>query len=346
MFLIHNQAQDAELLAGALVAACRLPGGWCSPLQVQWLEGLFTKLLGFHGDFATLPPALPIVVRQRLPTRAQRLELLELMVSLEMLCNPIPAELCDSVEQWAQLLAIESKALLVVRDLAKQHHDSATRHWYRHSWIGAQAMAEPEMIHQLQAHGTMALALTFEPDVAEAERWQQLQGCPMGSLGRCTHDLLVRVGHGFAGEPGATNSSLAIHDWVHAITGFSIDPLGEIVLAAYIAAAAGTSETMLAFLGTISIFETGLLHYNTAQSKGGVSEELPRFGGALSQPGAIAQVARAIEAGKKCPVDPIRDVDYFAIADQPIGDIRRRWQLPAHGLAAATDDDPLASALM
>lgn len=332
MFLIHNDPSDAPLLAGALVAACRLPTGWSTPLQVEWLTILFQRLLDFKCDFETFPAALPIDVKHKLSTPSQRLELLELMVSLEMLCTPIPKALRCSVEHWAQFLELDSDALIVVRDLALQGHHRATRHWYQYSWFGQDVGQQSQLVQQLREHGTMAFALTLEEDPQEAARWHRLALCPAGSLGRCMHSLLMSTSTSVPGEVGATSPILALHDWIHVLTGLGVDPLGEIATAAYIAAAARTSEAMLAFLGTISIFETSLLRYHIGQLNPSTSAQYPFFQGALSKPGAIDLVATAIQAGARCPLDPLKAIDFFAVANEPLVCIREQWNLPVNGL--------------
>jgi hypothetical protein len=332
MFLIHNDPRDAPLLAGALVAACRLSTGWSSPLQVQWLDVLFRRLLDFECDFYIFDPALPIEVRHRLSSPLQRLELLELMVSLEMLCSPIPDALRCSVENWADILELESDALTVVRELARDGYSQATRHWYQYSWFGQDIQQQRQLIQQLQNHGTMAFMLTFESNPQEAERWHQLKLCPEFSLGRCMHDFLLSISPLVPGDIGGASPIVASHDWIHVITGYGIDPLGEIATAAYTASSARTSKAMLAFLGTISIFETSLLRYHTAQLDPTTSSQYPLYQGALSRPGALELVVSAIQAGDRCPIIPLKDINYFAVANEPLAEIRKQWKIPVDGL--------------
>ena len=99
MFLVHNKPQQAPLLAAAIVGACRLEGGWPTPLQPQLLEVLFEGLLGYKADFHTLAPVSAEAVAAALTSPQQRHELVELMVLMELLCRPIPAPLRESVER-------------------------------------------------------------------------------------------------------------------------------------------------------------------------------------------------------------------------------------------------------
>ena len=72
----------------------------------------------------------------------------------------------------------------------------------------------------------------------------------------------------------------------------------------------------LGFIGAISILETGLLHSFYGADT---------FGKALSSADGIERVAQAIQRGKSCTVDPLLDIDYFAIAEMPLKDIQASW---------------------
>lgn len=339
MFFSSLAPADAPLMARAVASVLAESRVEVTPLQDRWLRVVFERLLDFSWDRQGLLPIAPVAIRQQWPDHGRRLELIELLASLEMLCNPIPLGLFEAVNHWASALMIESGALTLLRELARHHHHRATRAWYRLSWFGQHALSNPQQLDELAAHGVMAIALTFEADPQEAARWRALADCPPRSLGQALFALLDRNGVGFPGEVGATHPTLALHDWIHIITNLPVNPLGEIATAAYIAAASRSSDATLAFLGTISIFEASLLEYHLQLSDPDCPPELQRFSGALSQPGAIEAVAEAIQAGRRCPLDPLRDVDYFAVAHQDLRQIRLQWLLPEQGLSSVAGEE-------
>ena len=339
MFFSCLSGADAPLMARAVASVLVESGGLLTPVQDHWLRVVFERLLNFRWDPQALGSIAPVAIRQQWPDHGRRLELIELLASLEMLCNPIPQGLHQAVNHWAAALMIESESLTVLRELAQHHQHRATRAWYRLSWFGQHAMANPKQMEELAAHGVMAIALTFEANPQEAARWRALKHCPNRSLGQALFTLLDQNGVGFPGEVGATHPTLALHDWIHVITNLPVNPLGEIATAAYIAAASRSSEATLAFLGTISIFEASLLDYHLGLSDSDCPPQLQRFSGALSQPGAIEVVTEAIKAGRRCPLDPLKDVDYFAVADQDLGQIRLQWLLPEQGLLSVPGEE-------
>jgi hypothetical protein len=318
MFLIHSCADQAPLLAGALVGACR-GDGWLTPLQPRFLAVLFRELLGCGIDFDQVPPRPAHEVAAALPDPAQRLELVELMVTLEMLCNPIPATLEASIEAYAAALAVEDRSLQLARDLAADATALALHDFYRLNWIGEQDRLTPGFEDLLQRHGDRAYALTIEPDPAEAARWHALEQCPSGSLGRALWDFYQERGFGVPGEPGAANGALAHHDWIHVLADYDTTPIGELEVTAFQAAASTLPGATLGFIGAVSIFQTGLLP----------SVVVSHYDHVLEQPGAPERIADAIRRGRACHRDVFREIDFFAEAARPLVDCRRQWRVPA-----------------
>lgn len=324
MFLIHSQADQAPLLAGALVGACR-GEAWCTPLQPRFLGVLFEQLLGYRADFEHVPALAPEAVAAAFPDPGQRLELVELMVTLEMLCNPLPPALATSIERWARVLAVEDRSLQLARDLAADATAQALHDFYRLNWIGEQDRLDPGFQALLERHGDRAYALTVEADPAEARRWRDLEHCPGGSIGRSLWGFYDERGFGVPGEPGAANAALAHHDWIHVLAGYDTTPIGELEVTAFQAAASTLPGATLGFIGAVSIYQTGLLPSVVVQG----------YAHALEQPGAPERIADAIRRGRACRRDVFRDLDFFALADEPLQRLRLEWGIPAKASVGA-----------
>ncbi len=318
MFLIHSSLDQAPLLAAAVVGACR-GEGWLNPLQPRFLGVLFDRLLGFKADFDRLAPCTPEEVLQALPTAEQRLELVELMVTLEMLCDAIPAELEASIEHWAAILGVDDRSLRLARDLAAHASAQALLDFYRYNWVGEQHRLNPAFEGLLARHGKWAYALTVEPDPAEASRWRALEHCQAGSIGRALWDFYQQRGFGFPGEPGAANAALARHDWLHVLAEFDTTPIGELEVTAFQAAASTLPGATLGFIGAVSILQTGLLPSLVVP---------PGRHHALDAPGGPERIADAIRRGRACRRDVFREIDFFAVADDPLPSCRSRWGIP------------------
>lgn len=320
MFLIHNTRDQAPLLAAAIVGACRLECGWGASGQARVLKPLFERLLGFEADFDSLAPASPAEVAAVLTDAGQRRELIELMVTMEMMCRPIPPTLQASVESWARALGVEDRVLLLARDLATESAARATADFYRLNWIGeGEAQDDPHFQSLLAHYGDSAYALCMEEDPQETARWARLRECPDGSLGRTLAQFYADRGFKLPGETGGANPALAQHDWSHVIGGYDTTAVGELEVTAFMAAASRTPGAMLGFVGAVSIYETGLLQSLVTHT----------YEGTLSAPGAAERIAAAIAAGARCRVDPLAGVDFFSIADMPLARVREEWGIEA-----------------
>jgi hypothetical protein len=214
---------------------------------------------------------------------------------------------------------VDDRALHLVRDLTRGAQARATADFYRLNWIGeGDDQQDPRFQVLLQHFGTPAYALTLEPDPAEQQRWAALEHCAAGSLGRGLWDFYQQRGFRLPGEVGAANAALAHHDWVHLVAGYDTTPIGELEVTAFMAAASRSTGAMLGFLGAVSIYETGLLQSVVLQRS---------YPHTLGDPESRDRLVEAIRRGSVCPVDPLLEVDYFALANQPLAAVRRRWGL-------------------
>jgi hypothetical protein len=318
MFLVHTPREHAEVVARAVVGACRLDG-WQSPVEPQLLHTLFNRLLGQDLDFETIEPLSPAEVAGTLSSAEERQELIHLMVAVEMLCNPLPERLERSVVHWAMALHVHERALVYARELARGELTKAVHDFYRMDWVGDLDRRSPEFETLLRHAGDKAYALSVEPDPVEAARWSALGSCPQGSIGRCLWEFYQMRGFQFPGQPGAVNAALAQHDWIHVLADYGTTPMGEIEVSALYNAATRTSSAMLALLGILALFESGLMPASVVVSK--------QPGHALSAPGGIERMADAVERGAACNTDQLLNVDFFQHANEPLEQIRARFAI-------------------
>jgi hypothetical protein len=318
MFLIHTPHEHAEIVARAVVGACRLDG-WQSPVQPRLLHTLFNRLLGQDLDFEKIEPLSAAEVAATLSSAEERQELIHLMVAVEMLCNPLPERLERSVVQWATALHVHERDLLYARELARGELTKAVHDFYRMNWIGDLDRRSPEFETLLRRAGDKAYALTVEADPVEAARWSALAVCPQGSLGRSLWEFYQMRGFQCPGQPGAVNAALAQHDWIHVLADYGTTPMGEIETSSFYNAATRTSSAMLALLGILALFESGLMPATVVVSK--------QPGHALSAPGGIERMADAVERGAACSTDHLLNVDFFQHANEPLEQIRARFAI-------------------
>ena len=319
MFLIHTPPEHAEIVARAVVSACRLDG-WHSPVQPKLLHTLFNRLLGQDLDFEKIEPLSPAEVAATLCTPAEREELIHLMVAIESLCNPIPERLERSVVQWATTLHVHERSLLYARELARGALTKAVHDFYRLNWIGDLDRRSPEFEALLRHAGDKAYALTVEADATEAARWTALSSCPQGSIGRSLWEFYQMRGFKVPGQLGSVNGAVAQHDWEHVLADYGTTPMGEIEVISFQTSATRTPGAMLGLVGVLALFESGLMPASLVVSQ--------QEGHNLSAPGGVERMAEAVARGAGCNSDLLLDVDFFQHANEPLEEIRARFAIP------------------
>jgi hypothetical protein len=316
MFLVHTPPEHAEVVARAVVAACRLDG-WATPVQPRLLHTLFNRLLGRDFDFETLPPLAPSDVSTTLRAQEERDELIQLMVVMEILCNPLSTRLEHSVARWAAELHVHERALTYVRELAHGEMAKAVHDFYRLNWIGDLDRRSPDFQAVLGRVGDKAYAFTTDVNAAEATRWERLGGNPSGSLGHSVWQFYTMRGFAFPGQAGAVNAAVAQHDWLHVLGDYGTTPLGEIEVLSFQTAATRTPGGTLGLVGALALFESGLMPASLIVSR--------QPGHALDAPGAVDRMAEAIARGAACRRDLLLDVNFFDYAGEPLDDVRARF---------------------
>jgi hypothetical protein len=319
MFLIHTLPQHAEIVARAVVSACRLEG-WQSPVQPKLLHTLFNRLLGQDLDFEKIEPLSPAEVAGTLTTSSEREELIHLMVAIEILCNPIPERLERSVVQWATTLHVHECALLYARDLARGELSKAVHDFYRLNWIGDLDRRSPDFDALLRHAGDKAYALTVKTDDTEASRWNALGSCPPDSIGRSLWEFYRMRGFAFPGQAGSVNVAVAQHDWVHVLADDGTTPMGEIEASGFYNSTTRAPGAMLGLIGVLALFESGLMPASLVVPK--------QAGHNLSAPGGIERLAEAVGRGAACNTDLLLDVDFFQHANEPLKETRARFAIP------------------
>jgi hypothetical protein len=319
VFLLHTSPAHADVVARAVVAACR-GEGWRSPLQPRLLHTLFNRLLERDLDFETLAPLGPTEVAAALRSPEERSELIQLMCAIEILCNRVPEDVEETVAEWAAALGVEERSLLFLRDLARGEVAKSIQDFYRLNWIGDLDRRTPGFQALLEHAGEAAYALTVEEDPKQAARWTALAECPAGSIGRHLFEFYRNRGFAFPGQAGAANEAVAHHDWIHLLADYGTTPLGEIEVVSFQTTCTRTPGALLGLLGALALFESG------AMAAGLVTKAFAGEG--LSRPGGIERMAEAISRGKVCNTDLLLDVDFFPIAHESLEELRSRFGIP------------------
>jgi hypothetical protein len=172
--------------------------------------------------------------------------------------------------------------------------------------------------HIAQPSATGALPSTAATTTGNAElaaKWQALESCPPGSHGRTVWEFYQLRGFTFPGLPGAVDSLLAQHDWVHCLADYGTSATGEIEVFTFLSSAIPDPKGFTYVVIILGLFESGYV-----AAVPGVATANP---GHLSRPGGAVRLADALRRGLAMHLDVMAGIDWFAYADKPIDDVRR-----------------------
>ena len=171
-------------------------------------------------------------------------------------------------------------------------------------------------------------------DAALAARWDALGDLPVDTIGHRVWQMYRARGFGFPGRPGSAPPLLAQHDWVHVLADYGTTVECELEVFAFIARANDDMRAFSLLAMVVSLFETG---YLTAAA--GLFEADP---GHLSVGSGMAvRLADAMRRGALChdrdtgaeSIDFL-GLDWFALAGEPLSDVRARFGVPPRSAAA------------
>jgi len=147
-----------------------------------------------------------------------------------------------------------------------------------------------------------------------AARYHALANCPPGSFGRAFYDHCASNGFPFPGERHGF-AAIVFHDVGHVLSGYSVDPQGEIQQAAFQAGFVRNDGFSFLLFGILQ-FHIGLRITPVAKGQRGLFD--------------VSRVLRAAERGAACNTDLSAGFDVFEHAEKPLDDLRRELGIPPH----------------
>jgi len=234
------------------------------------------------------------------------------MVTLEIVAEPVTPELVARVDSYAKTLGVDEQMLQVARDYSKGAMDVAQQDYLRNSYV-----LEYYTKHGNDGslHRTVRQPDDRSPlDPALEAKWQTLESCAEGTLGRTVWDFYQHRGFALPGSPGSVDPLLAQHDFVHCIADYGTSATGEIEVFSFIAASIPDASGFSYLVVILGLFETG----NVAVVPG-VATASP---GHLQLPGGTERMGDAIRRGLLLGRDVMGGIDWFDHVHDPLDDVR------------------------
>jgi GNAT superfamily N-acetyltransferase len=309
-------ATDATAVL-SLVRSAFAPTGGLDEFQERLIRDLATLMAGDPAaGGAPLAPdgiaATPVTVR----TPAMHIS-----VVLEMMEHPLRPEVATSVERFYRDLGVGHRLLSDARLLADHHFGALAADHSRHSWYHKATVEGARQGRLFELLGSRLAELGMTEDQHVAARWQKLKDCPEGSWGRGVHEFYEEHGFPLPGMRHGIYEIGARHDWVHVLAGYDTDPEGELDVFAFIAATMPAESGLALLAVTLGVFQNDALKRVRGKAIRNATAD------ALAAPGAVDRFAQAFWRGTQCGVDIMAEVDLFAMADLPLDEVRRTFNI-------------------
>jgi hypothetical protein len=258
---------------------------------------------------------------------AFRTRIVQNMVLGELILAPLPASVAARVREFAAELCVDDEMISVAEAYAAGALDVAAADFARNGYLAA---VDPDRLRAVHAEALSQSWAAVTEDPRLASQWCALEALPVGTLGRGVADFYRDRGFVYPGLPGSAPPLLAQHDWVHVLAGYGTTLENELEVFAFIARANDDPRGFSLLAMIVSLFETGNL-----AAGAGLFEANP---GHLRDAGMAVRVADAMRRGALVRgSQDFLGVDWFAIAERPVDDVRREFEVTGKSAEAVAE---------
>jgi hypothetical protein len=319
----HDVAEVTIVARG--IATAVAPDTGITDVQAELLGAVAVALTGVSVDYHSLEPISAAELADALGERdaSFRRRIVHHMVLGELVLRPIPVVVAHRVSTYADALGVKDDFVRVARRYAQGAYGLAWIDLQRNGFVDHVRRADEEPTGAREAPGPDP----FEPAQVDAElaaRWDAFADLPDATLGRCVWEMYDGRGFGIPGKPGGAPAYLAQHDFVHVLADYGTNLKGELEVFAFIGRADPDPKGFAWMATLIGLFETGYI-----SSAGFFDRDVQERN--IRAPGMHQRVADAIRRGKvvceRYGVD-LFDVDYYALADRSVGEVRELLNVP------------------
>ena len=320
MRLLHPDPV-AGLLGLRAMKTIASSAGPIGPSQRAVMEAAKKVILHLDADIDALQPITPAELAAGFPLPELRQQFINgaLVISL---ADGVPApETVATIASFAAALGVDTPALTDLRRLAEHHMLLFKIDFLRRSQIAG------IMRNQLEQKGPLGLVksvLTMRgvmEDRALAARYRAWAKLPADTLGHQLIAFYDKNGFSLPGERGGFPEAGLYHDLCHVLGNYGTEPEGEIQVAAFSSGFMRTRPIYIVLFAVL-LFSAGVNVRPSAENFTTV--------GVLGKPGMAERLFAAMERGSQVNQDLSDKWDYWAYADLPLDEARRRLNiLPA-----------------
>lgn len=312
MHLLHPAPEQATLGFRAMAEVARAaPLG---PAGRALLDAVQSTLLHTAFDLETAAPIAPEALAEGLPDPALRRQLLQGMLVLSLADGPPDPARIALIRHFGAALDVQEEALDTIQRLAHGHMTLFMLDFYRRSHM--RSILEDQYRHHGGIVGVARAVLGVRgmlEDPALAARYQAMGALPADTLGHTWFQHCRAHGFALPGERLGFPEAGVYHDLSHVLAGYDPSPIGETLVAAFIAGYR-TERPLYVALFALLTFSSGVNMTPVSQ---------PKVTGVIGQPGVAARWMRAIDRGAMMNTDLSDSWDYWPYMPMPLEEARR-----------------------
>ncbi len=270
------------------------------------------RIFGTTHDLEHLALITPTELARAFPDPQLRKQLVQGLVVMTLIDEKASPKETDLVERFAQALEVyapEVKNLRHVlnREIVQLRLDLVRRFWLRPK---VEEIWNREGIKGVYRFVRGMMGRYENKELAA--RYQTLEHCPSGSLGRSLWEYWHANGFALPGQKGGAPEQIVFHDCAHVLSGYGTAPEGEVQVACFSAGFQRREPWMFVFFVLLQ-FHVGIRMTPITQARTGMFDPL--------------KAMIAIRRGAAMNVDLNDGWDYWPVMGEQVEELRHRYNI-------------------
>lgn len=328
---LHPPDHDEVVItARACVSALR-GDGELQDLQRYILCAHIESMCGVHLEVDSLEHLGPEDFAEAMRYREEgfRIRMVQTMLLGAFVASPPEDATIDRIALYAEELCVSDGMIEIGHEIAHGSHNLVLADFSR---AGYHAHLDTPIENIL--HTREKLSDDWDPiydEPALAQRWDDLQKLPSGTVGRGVWEFYKARGFSFPGAPGSAPPLLSQHDWIHVIADYGSTVESEIEVFGLISRADDDPRAFSLLAMVLSLFETGMLHSAAIFQfdPGHLSHDARRMGIRLAD-----AMYRGAIVGANFSGQDLLEIDWFKHAHKTVEEVREMIGIPPKSEAA------------
>lgn len=270
------------------------------------------RIFGTTHDLEQLDPITPAELARAFPDRQLRKQLVQGLIVMTLIDMKASPKEPDLVEQFAQALEVDAPELKNLRHVLNRAIFQLRLDLVRRFWL------RPKIEEIWNREGIRGLYKFVRGMMGRYEnkelaaRYQGLERCPPGSLGRSLWEYWDVNGFALPGQKGGAPEQIVFHDCAHVLSGYGTAPEEEVQVACFSAGFQRREPWIFVFFVLLQ-FHVGIRMTPITQARTGMFDPL--------------KAMIAVRRGASMNVDLNDGWNYWPVMGEQVEELRRRYNI-------------------